>query len=336
MFGARTSHKDADERHRGNAKRCKNDADRLFVKRLALHQNTEGSVFVGFRKVYILPTQKGFFYCITLVIMFLWTVNYALSLGYAMTFFVAVLGLLFSVLTVNNLARLEVTSATQPHFFAGEPAFFPVYIRNAKQDPAIRISARRNGVFSESITLLSEQRDVLEIPLDDTSRGLKSLAYFRLSTEYPVGVFRAWTWLHMDASLVIYPCPKGDLPLPFLPEHKGLEEGQVDLHGAEDFHDLKDYQAGDNIRHIVWKKLSRGQVRIKSFQDLAGQECILDFNDPALKTLNVEDRLSQLCQWVLLAEKQGSKYALRLPTKRTGFAIGAEHQAQCLEALACY
>lgn len=319
-----------------DTKRYKKDADRRFVKRMALQANDDGSVFVGFRRAYILPTQKGLFYLVTLAVMFVWSVNYALSLGYAMTFFVGVLALLVSVLTVNNLTNIRVTITQQNNFFAGEPAFFYVDVHNNKQDPAIRLMARRNGFFSAPITLLSGQRGVLEIPVDDNRRGRKQLDYFRLSTDYPIGIFRSWTWLHMPASLVIYPMPKGDLPLPFLPEHQGIDEGQVDLHGAEDFHDLKDYQAGDNIRHIVWKKLSRGHVRVKSFQDLAGQECILDFNDDALRSLSVEEKLSQLCQWVLRAEKQGTKYAVRLPTQHIDFGIGAAHQAHCLEALACY
>lgn len=317
-------------------KPLKKDADRRFVKRMAIPADTDGAAVIGLRRIYILPTTKGFYYLLVLLTMFIWTVNYGLSLGYALTFFTAVLALLVAVLTVNNLASIRLFAAAQPAFFAGDPAFFHLHLNNQKQDLAVRLKARRNGLFSSPLTLQAQQRGVLEIPLDDNQRGKKTLDYFRLSTDYPVGIFHSWTWLFMPMDLLIYPLPKGDLPLPFLLEHRGIEEGQVDWQGAEDFNDLRDYQAGDNIRHIVWKKVSQGKVRVKTFQDLAGQECILDFHDQNLAHMNVEDRLSQLCQWVLLAEKQGTKYALHLPSQRIDFGIGIAHQTRCLGALACY
>ncbi|PID66475.1 MAG: hypothetical protein CR975_02705 [Gammaproteobacteria bacterium] len=321
---------------RDDVKPAKKDAERLFVKRLAIRADDKNSVYIGLRKAYVWPTQKGLYYVIVLVAMFLWSVNYALSLGYALTFLTAVIALVAAVLTVNNLISIRLSAGAQPSFFAKEPAFFYLHLHNNKQDVAVRITARRNGLSSLPVTLSTGQGGVLKIPLDDTSRGRKSLDYCRLSSDYPVGIFRSWTWVFIPTTLLIYPQPKGDLPLPFLPQHQGIEEGQVDLHGAEDFNDLKSYQTGDNIRHIVWRKALLGDVRVKTFQDLAGQQCVLDFNDESLRYLDVEDKLSQLCRWVLLAEKQGTKYALRLPSWRTDFAIGAAHQARCLEALACY
>lgn len=316
--------------------RLKKDADRHFVKRMAITADADNSVYIGLRKAYILPTQKGLYYLIALAIMFVWSVNYTLSLGYALTFLTAVVALVAAVLTVNNLTSIRVTATAQPTFFAEEPAFFHLNVDNEKQDIAVRITARRNGLFSQSITLASGQRGVIKVPLDDNQRGRKSMGYCRFSSDYPVGIFRSWTWVNMPAEILIYPLPKGDLPLPFLAEHQGIEEGQVDLHGAEDFNDLKAYQAGDNLRHIVWKKAALGDIRVKTFQDLAGQKCILDFQHEDLRRLNVEDKLSQLCQWVLSAEKQGTKYALHLPTLQTDFGLGTAHQSRCLEALACY
>lgn len=323
-------------------KTLKRDENRRFVKRMAIRADGESALFIGLRRAYILPTQKGLYYVLTLAVMFVWSINYALSLGYALSFFTAVLALLLAVLTVNNLTAIRVTPLHNTNFFAGEPAFFRVQIDNEKQDPCIAVRGRRNGLFSAPVTMLGEAHAVLEIPLDDNSRGRKTLDYLHLSGEYPIGIFRAWTWVYFPAPLLIYPRPVGDLPLPFLPEHHGFDEGQVDWHGSEDFNDLRDYQPGDNLRHIAWKKATVGQVRVKTFQDLAGQECILDFNDETLAHLDTEARLSQLCQWVLAAESQGTKYALRLPGQSLGqdfaqnFSQGQAHKTACLEALACY
>ncbi len=180
------------------------------------------------------------------------------------------------------------------------------------------------------------QSSILAVPLDDNTRGEKYLDYCRLATDYPIGIFRSWTWIKMPTSLFIYPQPKGNLPLPLLSENQGIDDGNINLRGIEDFNDLKEYQAGDNLRHIVWKKASLGDVRVKTFQDLSGQECVLDFNNEKIRHLSAEDKLSQLCQWILQAEKQGIKYALILPNFRTDLSIGSSHKTRCLEALACY
>lgn len=314
----------------------KPDAERRFVARMAKHPDRDGLVHIGIRSTYVLPTQKGVYYMFTVVVMFIWSVNYALSLGYAMVFLVVVLALLAAVLSVGNLSDTRVKALHNPTFFAGEPAYFRVQINNDKTNPTVAVSGRRNGLYSLPLSIATDTYGVMEVPSEDTKRGRKTLGYLRLSGDYPIGIFRAWSWCYFAADLLIYPKPSGDLSLPFLPEHHGIDEGQVDLHGAEDFNDLRDYQPGDSLRHVVWRKVSLGQVRVKSFQDLAGQECVLDFNDERMGHLDTEARLSQLCRWVLDAEKLGTKYALRLPNRQIDFGLGSGHKATCLEALACY
>lgn len=318
-------------------KNIKLDKDRRFVKRMALSSDApDGSIEVSLRRAYILPTQKGIYYLITLVCMFLWAVNYALSLGYAMTFFAAVFALIVTVLTVSNLSGIRVKPLENPAFFAGDPAYFRLQIDNLTPQAKIQIRARRNGLFAEPLSLAAQRHGECQLPLHDTTRGRKMLEFVRLSADYPMGIFATWTWLQLHSNVLIYPQPVGDLPLPFMPEHHSFDEGIADLHGSEDFHDLRDYQPGDNLRHVMWKKMVNGQVRVKTFKDLAGQQCVLDFSDSQLATLDTEARLSQLCAWVLAAESSGTRYALHLPTQRIESGLGNQHRARCLEALACY
>ncbi len=343
-MGKRSRHRHAATNHAANDHAAndktntaiKLDAERPFVKHMAVQADKDGIIRIGLRRTYLLPSQRGLYYLLTSMVMFVWSINYALSLGYAMTFLVIVLALLVAVLAVGNIANTRVKALYNPTFFAGEPAYFRLQIDNDKPTPAITVSGRRNGLLSKPITILAGGHAVLEVPAHDNTRGRKNLGYLRLSGDYPMGIFRVWCWGYFDADLLIYPQPSGNLSLPFLAEHHGIDEGRVDLHGAEDFSDLRDYQAGDNLRHVDWRKVSQGQVRVKCFQDLAGQECILDFADKRMTQLATEERLSQLCRWVLDAEKLGTKYALRLPNRRIDFGLGTGHKSKCLEALACY
>lgn len=318
----------------------KKDKDRRLIQRMARRADAQQRITLGFRRTYILPTQKGFYYAMTLLIMFIWSVNYALSLGYAVTFFVAVFALIVMVLTVMNLSGIQATaldsSGHHADFFAGDAAYFRLQIDNQKMDAALQFLARRNGLYSQAVSIHAKHHGIIRVPLDDTRRGVKKLTYVRLSSDYPMAIFRAWTWFYFDATLLIYPAPVGGLPLPFRAEHLGIDEGKIDWQGAEDFADLRTYRPGDNLRHIVWKKAALGQVSVKTFQSLAGQECVLDFNDDCLAGMDTEKRLSQLCAWVLQAEQQATRYRLQLPNQQIDFGLGRAHRRRCLEALACY
>ena len=55
-----------------------------------------------------------------------------------------------------------------------------------------------------------------------------------------------------------------------------------------------------------------------------------------LEGLNTEERLSQLCQWVIEAEKQEMSYGLRLNDKEIAPGSGEEHSNKCLSTLALW
>ncbi len=63
-------------------------------------------------------------------------------------------------------------------------------------------------------------------------------------------------------------------------------------------------------------------------------EVYLDYsNTPGATT---EERLSQLCRWVLDAEAAGIRYGFKIPGLNLPASLGAAHAAQCLQALALF
>ena len=61
---------------------------------------------------------------------------------------------------------------------------------------------------------------------------------------------------------------------------------------------------------------------------------VLDWE--ALPGLDTEERLSQMCRWVLDAEREGQLYGLRLPGVVLPPGRGADHRHRCLKALALF
>jgi uncharacterized protein (DUF58 family) len=50
----------------------------------------------------------------------------------------------------------------------------------------------------------------------------------------------------------------------------------------------------------------------------------------------VEQRISRLAGWLLMAEAAGLSYGLRLPTVQIDIGRGHDHRDRCLEALAVF
>ena len=98
-----------------------------------------GLVVLVHRRVYIVPTQLGYLFGMTLLILLVGSINYALSLGFALTFLLAGMALAGMVHTARNLARMAVSTGRAEPVFAGEAAQFRLYL-DARADfdrPAI-------------------------------------------------------------------------------------------------------------------------------------------------------------------------------------------------------
>src|SRR5260221_8565848 len=83
-----------------------------------------GAIVLGHRRVYIVPSRLGLLFGAVLLILLLGSINYALSLGFALTFLLAGMGIAGMVQTTRNLAQLSVSAARAEPVFAGEAVRF--------------------------------------------------------------------------------------------------------------------------------------------------------------------------------------------------------------------
>jgi uncharacterized protein (DUF58 family) len=105
--------------------------------------------------------------------------------------------------------------------------------------------------------------------------------------------------------------------------------------GHDDFAGLRRYHPGDSSRHIDWKAVARGhEILTKQFTDTTGDEIWLDWD--LLQNLDPEQRLSQLCQWVLDLHRSNCNYGLKLPDCRIEPGRGEAHKHECLTRLALF
>ena len=175
--------------------------------------------------------------------------------------------------------------------------------------------------------------EVSKLGLPTERRGWTRLERFRVETRYPARLFRAWTWVHMDARCLVYPRP-ADSGRPLPDGSSGGARGQP-RPGDDDFAGLRSAAVGDPLHRIAWKAYARNDVLLlKEFASGTEQACRLDWN--MLPELGVEERLSQLTRWCLDADAMGRSLALSLPGNEIPLGVGPKHLAACLEALALF
>ena len=288
------------------------------------------------RRVYIVPTRLGWLFGLTLLILLIGSINYALSLGFALTFMLGGMALAGMVHTARNLARMAVSVGRAEPVFAGEAAQFRLYLdgRVAFDRPAILARHVRSGsqlVVDVPAGALAEV--VLGVPAE--RRGWLPLGRVMLETRFPLGIFRAWSYVEPDARCLVYPRPeRSPLPAPSVDSAAG--GGRSPVPGNDDYAGLRTYQLSDSPRHVAWKAVARSDDMLtKQFSGEAAAELWLDWQLlPA--GLGLEARLSRLAGWVLAADRAGTHYGLRLPGAESGPGRGDRHRAACLQALALF
>lgn len=284
------------------------------------------------RRVFVLPTPAGLAFAIVLLLMLIGSINYNLSLGYLLTFLLGGLGLVTILHTFSNLLNLELISGRVAPVSAGDIAHFQLQFRSDKPRPALELSTPHSASL---LTLAAAGQWQAEVPLPTRQRGWQQPGRITLSTRFPLGLVRAWSYLTPDLPCLVLPTPESNppaLPLPLSGEGSGMQTAS----GNEDFAGLRTHQISDSPRHVAWKNVARGlPMMTKQFSGPSASQLWLDWQQlPA--QLGVEARLSRLTAWLLLARAAGLACGLRLPDQAFPPAGDDAHYQACLRALALY
>ena len=81
---------------------------------------TNAIAIVNPRRIYIFPTRWGLLYAVMLLALLMGSINYAISLGYYVTFLLASLGNIAMLHTWRNLVHLQVEVLHAKPVFAGD------------------------------------------------------------------------------------------------------------------------------------------------------------------------------------------------------------------------
>jgi uncharacterized protein (DUF58 family) len=285
------------------------------------------------RRVYILPTRAGMAFAALMFVMLLAGLNYANSIALLITFLLVGFGMIAMHLTHRNLVGLALRAVASVDAFVGEHGRLLLTLENAGDTARLGLDCEVNGSARIAVDVPARTTTRAEVPLVLERRGRLTVDRIKLSTAFPFGLFRAWTYVHLQAALLAWPVPRGRREAP--PETaSGGNATALHRVGDEEWAGLREFRSGDSPRQVAWGAYARGRgLLVKTYQSPAAHQRMFDL---AAVSGDLEQRLEQLSAWIVAAHARGERYGLRLAEHSLAPGGGNEHRARCLNGLALH
>lgn len=151
------------------------------------------TVSLGSRNVYMLPTRNGFIFSLLLFVLLLAAINYENGLIYALTFWLAAVGVASMLHTHRNLLGLKIVAGPVLPVFAGNRAMFSVCLINGLNIPRLGITVAHEKKEIGRVDIEASDRMCLPLPVETHRRGYLDMPPVVLSTQFPVGLLFTWS-----------------------------------------------------------------------------------------------------------------------------------------------
>ncbi|WP_162570425.1 DUF58 domain-containing protein [Variovorax sp. SRS16] len=293
------------------------------------------------RNVYIVPTPAGWMLAATLLLLLIASINYQLNLGYLLTFLLAGSVAVGMHVCHGTLRGLALHLAAPEAQYAGTAAVLRVVLHNARRSTryGIGMAVRHSGQWSWS-DVPAQGSTTVEVAFKPERRGLHPVPTLTAETRFPLGTFRVWTVWRPASRVLVYPAPESNPPP--LPPGEPLDgepaSAPMQAQVAGEYDGVRAYRRGDPLKLVVWKRAARAQavgseeLVSRDTQQTRQQELWLDAQLAGLP--DFEARLSRVCAWVLMADRLGVTYGVRIGSRSVAPSQGEGHKRKCLEVLA--
>jgi uncharacterized protein (DUF58 family) len=290
------------------------------------------------KRVYILPTGPGIIFLFVIFVIFLGSLNENNNMGLLFSFFLFSIFIISIWETRNNLLNLKVLSTNIENTFAGSRSKLKILINTDNKKKEMLNFACFNS--DNLIELIEDGKSKnAELYIEADKRGVYDAPVVVISSEYPLGIFRSWSYIIPDKKQIIYPKPASKGYSIFNFKDQGIEDEDLLKKDEKEeiFDGLREYIKGDSIKRISWKSYSKGMgLYVKEFDSESGLNDEVMILWDKIKSDNTENKLSIICKTILEFEASGIKYGIKIPGYKILPSSGTSHMNKILEILAGY
>jgi uncharacterized protein (DUF58 family) len=291
------------------------------------------------RNIYIVPSRAGLMFCLVLLLLLVVSINYQLSLGFALTFLLAGSAAASMQMTHGSLRGLTLHIKPLVPAFAGDAAVLEMVVTNpgaSRLGVGFGLDLGARPIPLAYAEIAAQGQTSVQLSWLAPGRGLHGLPTVRAESRYPFGLFRAWTIWRPAGQQWVYPRPESPTPpWPLVQAAQGDDKPAARSGAGTEFEGVRAYRRGDTLRQVVWKKAARtGEMISRETAGAVQRELWLQWAQA--QGLDTEARLSRLAAWIIAADAAGHNWGLGLPGTELAPANGKPHRHAALQALAAW
>jgi uncharacterized protein (DUF58 family) len=302
-----------------------------------LRRQPRESLTLNQRNIYIVPSRAGLAFCAVLLLLLVVSINYQLSLGFALTFLLAGSAAASMQMTHGSLRGLTLHLKPLVPGFDGDGAVLEMVVTNpgrSRLGLGFGLDLGVRPIPLAYAEIAAQGQTSVHLSWLAPGRGLHGLPLVRVESRYPFGLFRAWTIWRPAGQQWVYPRPESPTPpWPQTEASQGDDRPAARAGTGTEFEGVRAYRRGDTLRQVVWKKAARtGEMISRETAGAVQRELRLHWSQA--QGMEPEARLSRLAAWVVAADAAGHDWGLSLPGVDLDPDNGAPHRHAALQALA--
>lgn len=293
--------------------------------------------------VYLLPGRNGAAFILTALLMGAFGLNYENNLVLFTAVFLLCALTTSIFLSYLNLRGLSVGAAEPPgNIYATGIIGIPLFLNPGERTERVRelrISrARPEGPATPDLIIpeLAGAR-AAQLSCRCDRRGWFEIPMLRISSAYPLGLFRAFSYCVPDRRVLVYPKPvcceyllqkdaarTEDPAAPVLPSNS---------RGTDEIAGIRAYRPGDPLNLIDWKQLASGRgLMVKDFS--AEDSMDLFLTEQSVRSADREERIGMLAYAAIDLTARGIRFGFKFENAAIPPGGGPEHRQRILRELA--
>lgn len=287
------------------------------------------------KTIYILPTAFGCCFLGFILLLFVLGTNYQNNLILFVSYLLSSLFIVAMLYSFHNLLGLEVSCKGEYFVQSGQQLTLDVEVKSTRDIYHLTFGFEQQ---TRQFTHLADSKHSLKATLLFTERGVVNVSRFTMLSEFPLGLFKTWTYVKFPLSIIVYPqplaCQVAELSNVTADDDIGHTlEPQFE---GDDFYALAPYQQGWPLSRVAWKNVAKGQAwQIKqTAQNVRYDHHVLRLADMPGREL--ETQLKQLCYLVLDLTYGQQPFSMVLGDTVLAESQGEVHGQQCLRLIAQY